>query len=76
MTRTAEQLREELDRLPEQDRAALAEHLLRSLDDAADTAADDAFFAELQRRDARRVSGEDPGVPLEDLTRRIREKRP
>ena len=61
MTETLEQLKEQLERLPRQERAELAHFLLCSLEQEADV--DTAWEAELARRVADMQSGKVVGTP-------------
>lgn len=63
--------------LPEADRAELAAALLASLGpepESDQTAVDEAWAAELERRAAALDSGDDPGVPLGEALREARER--
>ena len=74
MSQATEQLKEELARLSEQDRAELAYFLLRSLDGPEDTDYEAAWDAELARRDEEIMSGKVTGEPAEQVFSRLREK--
>lgn len=57
--------------LPEEERVAVRDAIEASLTGEAD----DALFAELERRRAEHESGRDPGIPADELFRQLREKR-
>lgn len=73
MSQTVEELLPTLIALPPEDRAYIADQLLASLPEDTDP---DALLQELDRRFARHLSGESPGVPAEEAFRRLREKYP
>jgi putative addiction module component (TIGR02574 family) len=75
MTEIAEKLKEEVLRLPTQERAELAYCLIRSLDeDDRDIQA--AWEAELERRWREMESGEVVGTPAETVFAELRKKYP
>jgi len=67
-----EQIEQELLKLPLAERARLAERLIASLDEDAETEA--AWIAEVRKRDEELVSGAVEGIPLEDALTSIRTK--
>ena len=67
----AEVLREALT-LPAEERAALIESLIASLDDASDDGAEHAWNEEIDRRIREIESGDVPLIPLEAARRRLR----
>jgi hypothetical protein len=74
MSPKLEQIETEILSLPEDDRAKLFGRLLRSFQEAASES--DARIAriwaeEAERRDQAMESGEDPGVPAEEVFRRL-----
>lgn len=69
MTRTLEQWKTETASLPPEDRAALAEYLLGSLDDS--DADDAAWEAELDHRVEDIRSGREVGIPAEEVLAEI-----
>ena len=75
MTQTAERLKDEVLRLPTEDRAELAYCLIRSLDeDNADIQA--SWEAELERRWQEMESGLVIGQPAENVFAELRKKYP
>ena len=76
MTQIAERLRDELLRLPSEDRAELAYCLIRSLDDDDDLEAQTAWEVELERRWSEMESGESAGELAENVIDRLRKKYP
>jgi putative addiction module component (TIGR02574 family) len=74
MSVTLEQLKIQADTLTPEDRAALAEHLLESLEDS--TAADADWEAELDRRIEDIRSGREVGIPVEEVLAELRERYP
>lgn len=76
MTEIAEKLKTEVLRLPTDARAELAYCLIRSLDKGEDADAKAAWEAELERRWQEMESGNDPGVPAEDVFAELRKKYP
>ena len=74
MTMIAEQLREELLRLPTEDRAELAYCLIRSLDDIDDSDIHAAWEADLDRRWQDMESGNVAGEPAESVFAGLRKK--
>jgi putative addiction module component (TIGR02574 family) len=73
MTQAAEELKTQLAKLPEDDREALAYFLISTLPEDVDQ--DDAWEAELRRRDRELSSGKVQGIPAEEVFREIRERR-
>lgn len=76
MSELAERMKEDLARLDERDRAALAQFLLESLDDGEDADAEAAWDAELARRWAEFKSGRSIGIPWEEVMAELRAKYP
>jgi putative addiction module component (TIGR02574 family) len=74
MTALAENLKPQLNALPTEDRAALAQYLLATLDAQADMGAEAAWEAELQRRAAEVRSGEAAGRPAKEAVAELRRK--
>jgi len=74
MTQAAMDLREQLSRLPEQDRAALAKFLLDSLDGEVDDDAEEAWATELERRAAAVRAGTASGRPAREALDELRAK--
>ena len=75
MTQTAEKLREEVLRLPTEDRAEIAYCLIRSLDED-ESGIQTAWEAELERRWREMESGEVVGEPAESVFAELRKKYP
>lgn len=69
-----EKLKVELDKLPLEQRAELAQYLIRSLDEEEDEEAEQAWAAELDRRAAQIKNGEVKGKPAEQVFSELREK--
>jgi len=57
--------------IPERERAELTAELLASFDGPADPDVDAAWAAEIDRRAAKLLSGESPGIPWEEARERI-----
>jgi putative addiction module component (TIGR02574 family) len=74
MTQIAEKLRDELLRLPTEDRAELAYCLIRSLDDDDDVTIQAAWETELECRWQKMENGETIGKPAEDVFARLQKK--
>ena len=74
MTAIAARLRTKLDELPFKERAALAHHLIQSLDQGVDADAHQAWDAELARRARDIKSGRAKGEPAEKVFRELRAK--
>ena len=74
MTQAPEQLKNQLSELPEEDRVELARFLLGTLDEEADTDFQEAWVAELDRRQQEMQRGQVIGVPMEEALSRLREK--
>ncbi|HEX5105979.1 MAG TPA: addiction module protein [Pirellulaceae bacterium] len=74
MTQAALDLREQLARLPQEDRAALAKFLLESLDDEVDEDAEAAWAVELERRAAAVRAGTATGRPAMQALDELRAK--
>jgi putative addiction module component (TIGR02574 family) len=66
----AEEIEQELLKLPLAERARLAERLIASLDEDAEI--ETAWIAEVRRRDEEVVSGAVEAIPLEDALTSIR----
>jgi putative addiction module component (TIGR02574 family) len=75
MTQTGEKLKDELLRLPTEDRAELAYCLIRSLDEG-DTETQASWEAELERRWQEMESGKVAGKPAEGVFAGLRTKYP
>jgi len=75
MTQTAEKLKEEVLRLPTEDRAELAYCLIRSLDED-DAELQAAWEAELERRWRDMESGKAPAEPAESVFAELRKRQP
>ena len=73
MSQTAEQILPTLYAMSPEDRAYIADQLLASLPEDSDP---DVTMRELDRRFAKHLSGESPGIPVEEAFRRMREKYP
>jgi putative addiction module component (TIGR02574 family) len=71
---SAAKLLPELLALPRPDQEYLFQQLSGALDE--ESGEDAELVAELDRRLARYQSGESPGVPAEEVFRRLRERRP
>ena len=67
MPQTTEQLREELAKLPMQQRAELANFLISSLDAEWDTETEAAWDAELARRGEEIISGRARGARVTEI---------
>jgi putative addiction module component (TIGR02574 family) len=74
MTDVAIRLKDELLRLPETDRAALAHILLDSLDEQTDADAEAAWEAELNRRSEEIHSGKAEGRPASEVFEELRQR--
>ncbi|MSR65023.1 MAG: addiction module component [Verrucomicrobiae bacterium] len=74
MTQIAEKLKGEILRLPETDRAELAELLIQSLDTEVDEDAESAWDEELARRQRRMEEGKSSSRPAEDVLAEVRNK--
>jgi putative addiction module component (TIGR02574 family) len=74
MTEIAEKLRDELLRLPTEDRAELTYCLIRSLDDKDDAEIQAAWEVELERRWQEMESGKVVGEPAESVFAGLRKK--
>ena len=74
MTEIAERLREELLRLPSEDRAELAYCLIRSLDNDADTKVEVDWEAELDRRWQEMENGQVAGESADSVLAGLRKK--
>ncbi len=72
MARTVEEIEAEALNLPEGDRARLFERLLLSFKDPEDTEVARAWTEEAARRDHAMEIGEEPGVPAEEVFKRLR----
>lgn len=76
MTDVALRLKDELLRLPEGDRAALAHILLDSLDEALDEQDAAAWEQELSRRSEEIHSGKAVGTPASEVFEKLRKRYP
>lgn len=74
MSEIAEKLRTVLDVLPPDDRAELAYHLIRSLDDDSGRETEAAWKAVLARRAEEIKSGKAQWRPAQEVFARLREK--
>lgn len=74
MSETAERLKTELASLSDEDRAELAHFLLESLPPEEEVADEAAWIEELNRRLEEMRSGEDPGIPAEQVFAEMRAK--
>ena len=74
MTEIAERLREELLRLPSEDRAELAYCLIRSLDNDADAKVEVDWEAELDRRWQEMENGQVAGESADSVLAGLRKK--
>lgn len=75
MTPIAEELKEQLSRLPLLDRAELAQYLLASLIEHSDDVAEAAWDAELSRRGDEIRSGQVIGEPAATVFSRLSQRR-
>lgn len=76
MSLTLNEIEAEALRLPEEDRARLFESLLRSFDESTYEEENTRVWAEeAARRDQAMESGEEPGIPAEEVFRRLRSSR-
>lgn len=76
MSLTLNEIEAEALRLPEEDRARLFESLLRSFDESTYEEENSRIWAEeAARRDQAMESGEEPGIPAEEVFRRLRSSR-
>ncbi len=74
MTKSAEQLLDEVLRLPEQERAEIAARLIESLEREVDADVDAAWAAEIERRCAALDAGQAVTSDWNDVRRRIEEE--
>ena len=74
MTQAALDLREQLTRLPERDRAELAEFLLDSLSPAYSAEIEKEWEAGLKRREEEILSGRVVGIPAEQVMAELRQR--
>jgi len=72
MARTVEELEADALDLSQEDRTRLFERLLLSFDAPADDEVARAWAEEALRRDEAMESGEEPGVPAEEVFQRLR----
>lgn len=72
MTESAERIKDELARLPAQDRAELAHFLIGTLDAEVDDDAEAAWAEELTRRAEEIDSGRATGVPADQVFSELR----
>jgi putative addiction module component (TIGR02574 family) len=74
MTAVAEQLISQLDELSPQERAEIAIHLIRHLDEVEiDDGYDEAWATEIDRRMEEVTSGKVQGIPADEAIARIRQ---
>jgi putative addiction module component (TIGR02574 family) len=73
MSQTLSELTKEALQLPADDRVALAESLLLTIDEAHDRSVDEAIMAELERRLADFREGRVVGIPADEALREVRE---
>ena len=76
MTRTTEELKTQLGKLPVEDRAELAHYLIDTLDETADVDAETAWDEELARREQEIRSGTAVGEPAASVFARLRHRLP
>ena len=69
---TLDQLKQEVLKLPAEQRARLAERIISSLDEEAEIERE--WLAEVRRRDAELDTGEVEGIPLEDALASVRSR--
>lgn len=74
MSQTAEELKDQLIRLPQDERAELAQFLIDSLDGQSDPDAEEAWARELVKRAEEIQTGQAVGEPSEQVFARLREK--
>jgi len=74
MNAAAEKIRTELSNLSEEDRAELAQFLIASLDEGADSDAEAAWDAELERRAEEIRGGQASGEPAGKVFSELRAK--
>lgn len=74
MAKNAEQLLDEVLRLPEQKRAEIAARLIESLEGTADADVDTAWAAEIERRCAALDAGQAVTSDWDDVRRRIEQE--
>jgi len=75
MKRNLDQIEDEVLRLPEESRAKLMERLLLSFREEPDSDEESiaqAWVEEAERRDQEMSSGRDPGIPAEEVFRKLR----
>jgi putative addiction module component (TIGR02574 family) len=78
MSRTLEQIEDEVLRLPEESRARLMERLLASFQEPAGSDGQDvarAWAEEAQRRDDEMSSGREKGLAAEEVFSKLRSRR-
>ncbi|MFY9819900.1 MAG: addiction module protein [Thermoanaerobaculia bacterium] len=75
MARTADEIEAEALNLPEADRARVFESLLLSFQAPEDDEITRAWAEEAERRDQAMESGEEPGIPAEEVFRKAQERR-
>jgi putative addiction module component (TIGR02574 family) len=75
MGRTLDEIEAEALRLPEEDRARLFESLLLSFDETQEEENARVWAEEAARRDQAMDSGEEPGIPADEVFRRLRSSR-
>jgi len=74
MSKAAEKLKGELERLSQRERAEIAQFLIRSLDDEVDADAEAAWDAELAMRAEEIKAGKAAGEPSKKVLAELREK--
>lgn len=74
MSEAAEKLKSQLAALAVDDRAALAQYLIRSLDDGPDEDVEAAWDAELARRGHQIESGKATGISADEVFAELRKK--
>lgn len=62
--------------LPAEERAALADRLLASLDAASQADIDKAWLNEIERRLQAHAEGQMPAIPADEVFRSLRKQRP
>lgn len=74
MTEEAAKLIPVVDALSASDKIALAQYIWDSLNGAPDPEIEKAWIDEINRRVEEMESGKDPGIPAEEVFRKLREK--
>lgn len=75
MSRTLEQIADEVLRLPEESRARLMERLLSSFEEQDDEGIARAWVEEAERRDDEMSSGSEKGLPAQEVFSKLRSSR-